>query len=206
MKSYKTARSADVNKTQWIANLMLVAAWGVLLPQAAMAQTSVAIVDLGVVFEKHAEFQNQLKLLRQEAEGLQKDVMQKRQELQVKMEETSGLYNPNSPEFKQREKDLALQAAQLDLDAREKVRELTIREANIHYNTYNEVTKYIEEYCTKKEIRLVMRYTGGEMKPSDPDSIMQQINGAVVFYRPEKDITNAIVQSMAATKSGVSGQ
>ncbi len=195
-----------MNKTQWIAILMLVTALGVLLPQAATAQTNVAIVDLGVVFEKHAAFQDELKTLRQEAEGLQKDVMQKRQELQVKMEETTSLYTSTSPEYKQREKDLALQAAQLDLDAREKVRELTVREANIHYNTYNEVSRYIEEYCVKNDIRLVMRYTGGQMNVDDPDSIMQQINGAVVFYRPEKDITNAIVKVMAATKGGVAGQ
>ncbi len=182
------------------------AVWCASLPQLATAQTSVAIIDMGVVFENHAAFQAQLERLRQEAAALKQQVAQEQQRLQARLEQVSAMYAPDSAEFLQAEKDLRTQDTNLMVDARAKVRQLTTEEARIHFETYQEVCKYIEAYCTKNNIRLVMRYAGGQMSLDDPESIMHQVNGAVVYHRPDRDITNAIVQIMKETKQGVGGK
>lgn len=167
-----------------------------------IAQTRVAIVDIGVVFDNHPNFKQELQNLRTEAENLQVSVNQQRQQL-AKDSEALGLrFNPGSDSYKQYEKELALSVAKLDVDARDKMRELMTREAHVHYDTYAEVNSYIEQYCQNNGIRLVLRYSGGEMTPDNPDSIMQQINGAVVYFRPEKNITEQIVALMLQAKSG----
>lgn len=190
--------------TQRIA-ILVMALIGLVYSSSASAQTNVAIVDIGVLFEKHGTFQQQLQLLRQEADELQKSVTANRQKLQQDAEAISLTFSPDQPEYKKREKEIALKAAQLDIDARDKMQELMTREAHIHYDTYNEVNRYVDDFCRQREVQLVLRYTGGEMNPADPDSIMQQINSAVVFHRAEKDITNQVVQLMLSAKSGVGG-
>lgn len=198
------ARSAEVYATQWKA-IAIGAFFLVALSSSIHAQTNVAIIDLGVVFENHSGFQSQLERLRQEATSLQQAVAQERQNLQFKMEQLSAMYAPESAEFKQAEKDLMVQDANITVEARSKVRQLTTEEARIHYQTYQEVSRYVEDYCSKNNIRLVMRYAGGQMSLDDPESIMHQINGAVVFHRQDRDITQVIVQSMKSAKTGVGG-
>ncbi|MEZ6092658.1 MAG: OmpH family outer membrane protein [Pirellulaceae bacterium] len=166
------------------------------------AQSTVAIVDIGVIFDSHAHFKQELQSLRSEAESLQMTVNQQRQKLAQDSESLALKFNPGSEQYKSFEKDLALAAAKLDVDSRDKMRELMQREAHVHFDTYEEVNKYIEQYCQENQIRLVLRYSGGEMKADDPDSIMNQINGAVVFFRPERDITQEIVARMANAKDG----
>jgi Skp family chaperone for outer membrane proteins len=192
-----------VKTTQWIAIFSFVfATMCATLVAPLSAQTKVAVIDVGVIFENHPNFKQELQNLRTEAEGLQMSVNQQRQKL-MKDSEALGLnFNPGTEAYKQHEKDLALSAAKLDVDARDKMRELMTREAHVHFDTYAEVNRYVEQYCQENGIRLVLRHSGGEMDPNNPESIMQQINGSIVFVRPEKNITQEIIARMLQTRDG----
>ncbi len=172
----------------------------------SFAQSPVAIVDVGQVFDSHPGFKQELENLRLEAEALQNTVNQQRMKL-AKDQESLGLsFTPGSDAYKNQEKDIALAAAKLDVDARDKMRTLMTREAHVHYDTYTEVNRYIAEFCQENGLRLVLRHSDNEMKLDDPESIMQKINSPVVYFRPEKDITPAIVAKMLQAKSGTTNQ
>ena len=46
-------------------------------------------------------------------------------------------------------------------------------------------------------IQLVLRYNSEQMDPKNPDSIMQRVNGSVVYHDESRDITLAIIQRIA---------
>jgi Skp family chaperone for outer membrane proteins len=164
------------------------------------AQTSVALLDLAVVFENHPAFKSRLTQLKQDADGLQASVLQQRQALVKEQENLRLLFQPGSKEFKEKEKELAVKATQLEVDSNDRMRELMIQEAQLHYSVYSEVNKLVDEYCTQFDIRLVLRFNSAAVQPEKPESVMQQVNGAVVYYNPAKDITAAIVQRVSQVR------
>lgn len=164
------------------------------------AQTSVALLDLAVVFENHPAFKSRLTQLKQDADGLQASVLQQRQALVKEQENLRLLYQPGSKEFKEKEKELAVKATQLEVDSNDRMRELMIQEAQLHYSVYSEVNKLVDEYCTQFDVRLVLRFNSNAVQPDKPESVMQQVNNAVVYYNPAKDITAAIVQRVSQVR------
>lgn len=164
------------------------------------AQTSVALLDMAVIFENHPVFKSQLTQLKQDADALQASVLQQRQALVKEQENLRLLYQPGSKEFKEKEKELAVKATQLEVDSNDRMRELMTQEAQLHYNVYTEVNRLVDEYCTQFDIRLVLRFNSAAVQPEKPESVMQQVNSAIVYYNPAKDITPAIVQRVAQVR------
>lgn len=167
---------------------------------ALQAQTSVALLDLAVVFENHPAFKARLVQLKQEADGLQTSVLQQRQALVKEQENLRLLYQPGSQEYKEKERELALKVTQLELDSNDRMRDLMVQEAKLHFEIYTEVNRVVDEYCTQFDIRLVLRFNGAAVQPEKPESVMQQVNGAIVYYSPNRDITAAIVQRVSQVR------
>lgn len=168
--------------------------------------TYVGIIDLSVVFDNHPHFTSQLQALKQEAEGYQASVLRQSQQLTRDMESVSLIYKPGTTEFAEKEKDLRVQLAKLEVDARSKMRELMVRESQLHFNVLREVNQLVAEYCREKEIRMVLRYSRPvKVSPTDPDSVMQWVNGTVVYFRPERDITDVIVQRLQGRTAQLPG-
>jgi len=170
------------------------------------AQTSVALLDMAVVFENHPAFKSRLAQLKQDADGLQTAVLQQRQALIKEQENLRLLYQPGSQEFKDKEKELALKVTQLEIDSNDKMRDLMVQEAKLHFEIYSEVIRLVDEYCNQFDIRLVLRFNSAAVQPDKPESVMQQVNGAIVYYNPNRDITAAIVQRVAQVRGAASPQ
>ena len=175
-----------------------------LAPAAAQAQTSVALVDIGKIFKSHPVFGQQLEGLRQQAEQFKAQTKQMQQALQ---QEALGLreYEPTSPEFKAEETRLAQKSAAMEVEQRNKMRDLMKLEAQLHFDTYNEIKTMIAEYAQRQGVRMVMRYNSQEIDVSVPASIMQKVNSSIVFHTNQNDITQDIVGQIARTYSANSG-
>lgn len=166
--------------------------------QAASAQmTYVAIVDLRAVFDSHPQFTGQLQGLKQEAEALQSQVMRQKQELARGMESASLTFKPGTTEFSEQEKQYSVQMAQLEADARSRMRDLMMRESKLHFQVLREVNKAVSDYCVEKGIRIVLRFNrASQVDANNPESVMEWVNGTVVYHRPERDITDIVIQRM----------
>jgi hypothetical protein len=144
--------------------------------------------------------------LKQDADGLQTAVLQQRQALIKEQENLRLLYQPGSQEFKDKEKELALKVTQLEIDSNDKMRDLMVQEAKLHFEIYSEVSRLVDEYCNQFDIRLVLRFNSAAVQPDKPESVMQQVNGAIVYYNPNRDITAAIVQRVAQVRGAANPQ
>jgi Skp family chaperone for outer membrane proteins len=152
-------------------------------------------VDVGAIFKGHPVFTQQLEALRQEAETFKASSLQLQQQLMQKAE-VLRQYAPGSAEFKQAETSLAQESAAMEVEQRNKMRTLMQAEAQLHFDTYAEVNEIIAEYCDAQNIQLILRHNGEPMDPKNPNSIMQRVNGSIVFHTPQKDITPQIIATI----------
>ncbi len=170
------------------------------LAKPALAQTSVALIDIGKVFKSHPVFGQQLQALKTEAEQFKAETQQLQQALQIEAQGLQGL-EPSSAEFKAEETRLAQKSAAKEVEQRGVMRELMKREARLHFDTYNEVKQVIANHCEKAGVRMVLRYNSAAMDESDPAVIMQKVNGSVVFHTNQKDITQDVVTQIVQLKA-----
>ena len=166
----------------------------------AEAQSSVAIVDIGMVFKNHPTFPRELEALRAEAEQFQKDAVQLQQQMVAKSEKLQ-MWTPDSEDYKNFETKLAQELATLEVQQRSKMRSLMVREAQLHFQTYQQVKKVVNEYCAAKNIRLVLRHTDQETNVDNPKSVMARVNTNLVYYGPDIDITNEIIRQIGGVAS-----
>lgn len=159
---------------------------------STVAQTKVAIVDIGLIFKSHASFEHNLASLKTEAERFKSASMQQQQQLMQKAEALKQ-YTPGSDNFKNLESNLAQESAKLEVEQRDKMRILMQQEAELHYKTYTDVNRLISEYCESSGIKLVLRYNSQEMDPTKPSTVMLRVNGSVVYHDQQNDITPQIV-------------
>ena len=167
------------------------------------AQTKVGIVDVGLIFKSHPEFAQQLGVLKQEADTFQKAAVQSQQQL-VQKAEVLKQYKPGSAEFKNAETSLAQQSAAMEVEQRDKMRALMVKEAQLHFDTYGEVNEVIGQLCEAQGIQLVLRYNSQEMDIKKPASVMQRVNGSVIYHNPGNDITQLIISRISQLK-GIAG-
>lgn len=163
--------------------------------QSVQAQTRVAIVDVGRIFKSHPQFTQQLEVLKKRADDFKASSIQAQQDLVQKAE---GLkqFQPGSPDYQAKESQLAQESAKMEVAQRATMEELMIAEAKLHFDTYEQVNKMIETYCDSQGIQLVLRYNSEEMDPKDPASVMQRVNGSVIYYKPDTDITDLMIRQV----------
>lgn len=177
------------------------------MTSTSSAQTRVAILDVGTVFKNHPQFSSQLKALQQEAEQFKTTSIQAQQALMQKAEVLKQ-YKAGSLDYKNAESKLAQESAAMEVDQRDKMRALMQREAKLHFDTYEQVKMVVENYCDQRGIQLVIRYNSLEMDPKNTASVMQRVNGNVVYHNQQNDITQVIlgqIRQLSGTASAGAG-
>ncbi|MDB4778125.1 OmpH family outer membrane protein [bacterium] len=164
----------------------------------ASAQSNVALVDIGKVFEAHPQFTQQLQQLKVEAEQFKSQSVQLREQMAAKAERLKML-TPGSEEFKQGETALAEELARLEVEKRDAMRKLMQREAQLHYDTYQQVKQIVNQYCNNQGVRLVLRHSEQELDVDNPESVMRYIGNNVVYHAPGRDITAGVIQMVNGT-------
>lgn len=175
--------------------MFAIIAGGCCFGSTAVAQTKVVLIDVGLIFKSHPQFSTELNALKAEADNFKVKSQQDGQALAAKKEKLRA-FIPGTEDFKNLEKKLAQEQAAFSVEQNSILRELMNREAKLHYDTYQQVTKVIGEYCKSRNIQLVLRYNSEKMDPSLPNSIMEKVNGNVVYYLPQKDVTAEILQQI----------
>jgi Skp family chaperone for outer membrane proteins len=160
---------------------------------SAQQKTNVCIIDLAEVFKNHAAFNAELTKLQTEAEAFKATIENQRQQLTARREAMLGM-PPGSDQYVKEESALAQITAGLQVNAKNQISEFAKREAQLHFNTYQQIQQLIANYCKQRRISIVLVFSGAKVDPGDPDSIMRKVNGDIVYNAPEKDITQSIIQ------------
>lgn len=186
-----------MRRMQRIASLFL---FPIILGTATLtsAQSNVAIVDVGKVFKSHPTFPQKLEQLKGEAEQFQLNSVQLQQQMLEKSENLTTL-DPNSEEHKAYETKLAQELATLEVEQRNQMRALMVREAQLHFETYQQVKSVIDAYCESQSVRLVLRHSELELDIDNPNSVMAKVNSNIVYHAPGRDITNDVIRQIGGT-------
>ena len=160
---------------------------------AVQAQQDICIVDVSRIFESHQGFNAQLEGLKQAAEQYKVRLQDLGQQLRAKSERLQD-FSPSSEEYRQLENELASTSANLEVERRAKTREFVQLEARLHFDTYVEISRLIAQLCEQNGFRLAMRFDSTPMTLDDPQSIPQRINGSIVYFQPQKDITDSVIR------------
>lgn len=163
---------------------------------SADAQTNVALVDIGMVFKSHPNFSKDLQQLKLQADQFKEETRLLQQQL-VSEAEILKQYQPDSAEFRRIETELAQKSAALEVQQQGKLRELMKSEAQLHYQTYMQIKEAVSSYCQQRGVKLVLRHDSTPMQEDQPATIMQKVNGKIVFHKPANDITEEILATVA---------
>lgn len=161
---------------------------------SAAQATLVAVVDIAKVFESHPTFKSQLEVLQQQAKNADLDLEAQKKDLSQQGQQLAEL-DPGSPDYLQLETNLARHSADLQVQVRQVKKDLLLREARQYYTSYAEIQQAVERVARTHGIGLVLRFDSRTMDPSDPQSVMQGMNRAVVLQR-NLDITGLVIEEL----------
>lgn len=156
--------------------------------------TLVAVVDIAKVFEAHPTFKSQLESLQQQAKSADLDLEAQKKDLSQQGQQLAEL-DPGSPDYLQLETNLARHSADLQVHVRQVKKDLLLREARQYFTSFAEIQQAVERVARKHGIGLVLRFDSRAMDPSDPQSVMQGMNRAVVLQR-NLDITGLVIEEL----------
>lgn len=167
--------------------------------RVAPAGGGVAILDLSYIFKEHGRFKAMTAEMRgtvQTAEKALKDEREALIQLNKSLNGEDQQYKRGTPEYKQLEAEVAQRQADLQAKVALKKKEFLEREAKIYYNVYREIMDEVKAYSDRNGISLVMRFNGDPVDPTEPQTIIKELNKSVVYYNEAIDITPIILTAI----------
>ena len=166
---------------------------------------NIAVIDVGVVFEKHPRFKSQMDALKAEIDATEKGWKDQATQINAAIEQLKTLKS-DSPDYHRLEKEIATRQADFNVNKALKNKELMERQGKIYNNTYKEVESAVKEFCLQYNVALVIRYNSKPADSSDPQEILRNIQRPIVYIKPGYDITDDIInllnRSAAAPQNG----
>ncbi|GIW95043.1 MAG: hypothetical protein KatS3mg110_3084 [Pirellulaceae bacterium] len=162
---------------------------------------NIALLDLSQVFKNHPGFNQKLDLIKKQIKDTEAQFNDQRKLINDKRAALAQ-YKVGSPEYERLEKEIANQAASLQLDVERKRRELLEQEGRVYYETYQEVRAIVESFCRAHNIALVLYYDSEPIDPTDRASIVRGINRFVI-YQDRIDITGEVIRMVSAPRAAV---
>jgi Skp family chaperone for outer membrane proteins len=179
-----------------VAGLTLVALFTVVMQAKAQgtarpAGTTVAVIDLDEVFRKHKALSSQLEQLKADMQQAEATVREERKKIETLAEQLKTL-KPGSPDYEAKEKSFASMNADIQVKMRQKSRELLEREAQLRYDTYQNVLQAVSSFADQYNIQLVIRFSRDQIEPDKPRSVQMGLARPIVYQR-QLDITDHII-------------
>lgn len=161
--------------------------------------TKVALIDINKVFEKHEKFQKKFKDLGERFKEL--EAMAKTEQAELKRMQDEFAKKEGSAQTEEEKARIAKRESDLRVALSLEQKALAEQEAQIYFETYQEVATKCEELAKEKGVSLVMRMTKAEMKAEDPNSVRTGLMRMVIYQKEGLDITDEIIAAVNHTVS-----
>lgn len=153
----------------------------------------IGLIDMARVFKEYKKFATLREDLKHEFEKSQGEAKAQAVQLQ-QLREQLKTFEPGSPEFVEREKQITKLSAELQAFAQVTQRDLMRREADIYKTIYLEVADVVKQYAEYYDYTLVIRFNGESLDSANPQEILQRLNRKVVYHREDDDITVPVLK------------
>lgn len=163
------------------------------------AAPQIAVIDISRIFKEHPRFIEEMARLKSRVEAEDAKMKARADNLQRMAEELKTL-KPGSPEYKNKEKAIASDRAQMQIDIQVQRKEFLQQEAAIYKEIYDSVKIQVANYASRAGLAAVIRYTSppSDVDPDQPNSVLTEIQRDLVWFSPGLDITNHILNSLGA--------
>jgi len=155
----------------------------------------VALLDVSRIFQEHARFKQMREAMMADVQMAEANAKAEGEAIKGLMEQLRGVPS-GSPEYKAMDEQIAVRQGNLEARVRLQRKEFVQREAKIYHYVYLEVLQEVHYYAQTNRIAMVLRFSGEQIDPENPESVIKGINKPVVWYNPQFDITNAILQKL----------
>jgi Skp family chaperone for outer membrane proteins len=157
------------------------------------AGPTVALIDIGYIFNNYTRFKSSMAEVKTDIERLKADAQTQKDELN-RLGQRLQQYRSGTPEYEAIDAEIAKRQAELTAKFQLRNRDIARRQAKILLDVYKEITEATNDYMQRHNIDIVLRFNGDPVEPEQPDSVREFITRPVVSYRTDLDITPAILQ------------
>lgn len=165
---------------------------------APLTPSTMAVVDVAVIFKRYRTFNNEMAKIKEDIESFDQYVKREVQVLKV-MGDQLALLKPGSDEHKRLEDEAAAKTGDLQAQVTTKKAQLLQTEAETYFDAYEKLETAVKIVSRKKKIGFVFRFSSDEMKRDDRNSVLQGVNRAVITYPADNDITAAVLEELNRT-------
>ena len=170
-------------------------------PPAAQRPFQVAVIDLAQVIRAHPDFTAKQTALQEKVKTAEATFQTKQDAIeQDRKRMESSNFRPGTPEHQQMFDELAKRVAQFEAEARAQQRRFALENSQIMYDTHNDIKATIERVAVASGIAQVTDYRVFESDPADPSSVAEDMDQRLVWFNPQLNITNAIIQNIYAAR------
>lgn len=163
----------------------------------------VAVLDVARVFKVNKNFDSQMKLIKQEAEGLKAQIQQQQEAIKTEALQISQ-YEAGTPDRNEMEAKVEQKQAALRTSARQAEADLLNREAKVYYDTYVKLQQVVGNLSAEHGISLIVRYDGSKINPDNRPEVIKAVNRSVVYHR-DIDLTNMVIDGMGPRVAEAAG-
>jgi Skp family chaperone for outer membrane proteins len=153
--------------------------------------TKIALIDVNSVIKQSKSHTQQMKALKKDADEFD-EKMKEQQGLIAMMASPLKDLQKGTPEYAEIEEKVTRAAAQANLGAQRKKRDMVERESKTYLLTYLDLNDAVEKNAHENQIDIVLRFTGDPVDSNNPESILAGINRPIIWYDKNLDMTPAI--------------
>ena len=162
--------------------------------QNTSAGTRVVVIDIAVVMENNTKFKANLESIQSEIDAFDDTLDKKREEVKAKVEELRG-YKAGSAAYSSLEQEIAQIQSDVSVQMQIKRKSVLMKEAQVFYDSYNEVLSHIKTFSERNGISLVLNFDSKPIDPASRESVLKGVNKDIVYQR-SLNITTFIIKSI----------
>ncbi len=144
--------------------------------------------------ENNNKFKANLESIQTEIDAFDDTLDKKREEVKTKVEELRG-YKAGSAAYSSLEQEIAQIQSDVSVQMQIKRKSVLMKEAQVFYDSYNEVLSHIKTFSERNGISLVLNFDSKPIDPASRESVLKGVNKDIVYQR-SLNITSYIIKSI----------
>lgn len=161
----------------------------------ALASGAIGLLDVSRVLKSYPPFLDSIAEMKLDVEKAEEGLKQEKSELENLVAQLK-IHPIGTDEHTTLEDRITTLKNELASSVARQKRDFLRREARVYHDAYREVVGQSEQYARQNGIVLVLRFSVEEANVNDPASVLKQINGPIVWYDKDRDITEAVLQRL----------
>lgn len=163
--------------------------------QPAQPALKVGVIDIGYIFENYTALQNTRNSIKSQLDQAQQTIDDRKNKIVQEVEQLRKL-DENSPNFQQKQDQLAAEETRLKMDFVRQEKQFAEQEAEAIYRAYMEIQSMVKQWSEYNGLAVVIRYERIEMDPKKPQTVAIGIQQPIVHYDRNYDLTDPVLKEL----------